>query len=116
MLRDDEGLWKISRKSWVRHVKEYTKSLGISDRTHIQEQTGLWGISLLCHTAKTVSSILFHKVRQKTEDILSEAQRGFWPSRSTLDQIFTLRQLAENYKEFGQENYKCATQMVFKTA
>jgi len=26
---------------------------------HIQEQTGLWGISLLCHTAKTVSSILF---------------------------------------------------------
>ena len=65
------------------------------------------GISLLCHIAKAFSAILLQRVRQKTEDILAESQAGFRPGRSTIDQIFTLRQLAERYEEFGKELYVC---------
>lgn len=65
------------------------------------------GISLLCHIAKAFSAILLQRVRQKTEEILAESQAGFRPGRSTIDQIFTLRQLAERYEEFGKELYVC---------
>ena len=47
------------------------------------------------------------RIRQRTEEILSEAQAGFRPGRSIIDQIFTLRQLTEKYKEFGKELYVC---------
>ena len=39
--------------------------------------------------------------------ILSEAQAGFGPGRSTVDQIFTLRQLAEKYSEFSKQLFVC---------
>ena len=42
-----------------------------------------------------------------TEEILSEAQAGFRRNRNTIDQIFTLGQLAEKYEEFGKELYVC---------
>ena len=42
------------------------------------------------------------RVRNKTEGILSEAQAGFRVKRSTIDQIFTLRRLAEKCYEFGK--------------
>jgi len=41
------------------------------------------------------------------EEILTEAQARFRANRSTVDQIFTLRQLAEKYDEFGKELYVC---------
>jgi len=42
-----------------------------------------------------------------TEEIPSEVQAGLRSNRSTIDQIFTLRQLAEKYQEFGKELYVC---------
>jgi len=47
------------------------------------------------------------RLRSKTEEILSEEQAGFRASRSTIDQIFTLRQLAEKYTEFSKQLYIC---------
>ena len=38
---------------------------------------------------------------------MNEAQAGFRGNRSTIDQIFTLRQLAEKYEEFEKELYVC---------
>ena len=60
------------------------------------------GISLLCHCSKIFTSILLDRLRSKTEEILSEEQASFRASRSTIDQIFTLRQLAEKYAEFSK--------------
>jgi len=65
------------------------------------------GISLLCQCSKVFSSIILQRIKKKTEEILSEAQAGFRGNRSTIDQIFTLRQLAEKYEEFGRELYVC---------
>ena len=65
------------------------------------------GISLLCQSSKIFSSIILQRIKLKTEELLSEAQAGFRRDRSTIDQIFTLRQLAEKYEEFGKELYVC---------
>ena len=59
------------------------------------------GISLLCHSSKVFLSMILWRIRKKTEEILSEAQAGFIRGRSTIDQIFTLRQLAEKYKNLA---------------
>ena len=39
--------------------------------------------------------ILQKRIQQKTEEILSEAQAGFRQGRSTVDQLFSLRQIGE---------------------
>ena len=65
------------------------------------------GISLLCHSSKIFSSIILQRIKGRTEEILAEAQCRFRANRSTIDQIFTLRQLAEKYEEFGKDLYVC---------
>jgi len=65
------------------------------------------GISLLCHYSKIFTSILMERIRKKTEEILSEEQAGFRASRSTIDQIFTLRQLSEKYTDFSKDLFVC---------
>jgi len=59
------------------------------------------GISLLCHCSKIFSSIILQRIKKRTD---AQAQAGFRSTRSTIDQIFTLRQLAEKYQEFGKES------------
>ena len=46
-----------------------------------------------------------NRLRKRTEEILSEEQAGFRADRSTIDQIFTLRQLAEKYTEMNRGLY-----------
>jgi len=55
------------------------------------------GVSLLCHCSKILTSILMERINRRTEEILSEEQAGFRPSRSSIDQIFTLCRLSEKY-------------------
>ena len=65
-------------------------------------------ISLLCHCIKIFSWIILQRIKSRTEEIgLTEVQAGFRTNRSTIDQIFTLRQLAEKYDEFEKELYVC---------
>ena len=45
--------------------------------------------------------------RKRTKEILREAQAGFRAGRSTIDQLFTLRRLAESYSEFSRYLYVC---------
>jgi len=65
------------------------------------------GISLLCHFSKLFTSSLLQRLKSETDEILVEEQAGFRVGRSTIDQIFTLRQLAEKYVEFSKELYVC---------
>jgi len=53
-----------------------------------------------------MTSVILQRIRQRTDEILSEAQAGFRAGRSTIDQLFTLRHLAETYSEFGR--HMCA--------
>lgn len=65
------------------------------------------GVSLLSHCGKVMTSIILQRIRLRTEEILSEAQAGFRAGRSTIDQLFTLRRLAETYIEFSKYLYVC---------
>jgi len=65
------------------------------------------GISLLCHTGKIFSSVVLQRIRQRTEEVLSEAQAVFRLGRSTVNQIFTLRQLDEKYNQFSKQLFVC---------
>ena len=44
---------------------------------------------------------------KRAEEIISESQAGFRPGRSTVDQLFTLRQVTEKYLERGKDLYCC---------
>ena len=65
------------------------------------------GISLLSHACKIFTFILQKRIQQKTEEILSEAQAGFRPGRSTVDQLISLRQIGEKYLEKNKDVYCC---------
>jgi len=56
------------------------------------------GISLLRHCCKLFTSVLMQRLRQRTDEIISEEQAGFRPDRSTVDQFFMLRLLAEKQR------------------
>jgi len=63
------------------------------------------GICLLSHCGKVIASVILQRIQQLTDEILSEAQAWFRARRSTIDQLFTLRRLAETYSEFSKYLY-----------
>ena len=65
------------------------------------------GVSLLSHCGKVMTSVMLQRICLRTDEILSEAQAGFRVGRSTIDQLFTLRRLAESYSEFSKHLYVC---------
>ena len=65
------------------------------------------GISLLSHAGKIITTIIQRRILKRAEEVISESQAGFRPGRSTVDQLFTLRQIAEKYLEKDRELYCC---------
>ena len=53
------------------------------------------GISLLSSAGKVLARIMLTRLQHSLEQLLPESQCGFRKSRSTIDMIFTLRQLQE---------------------
>ena len=53
------------------------------------------GISLLVIAGKILAKIILSRIRDLSETVLPESQCGFRTNRSTIDMIFTLRQLQE---------------------
>ena len=65
------------------------------------------GISLLSHAGKIMALIIQKRILNKTEQILSESQAGFRSGRSTIDQLFTIRQIVEKYMERKRGLFIC---------
>src|SRR2546426_10723825 len=65
------------------------------------------GISLLCHSSKRYTSIILHRIRRRTDEILGEEQAGFRAGRSTIDQIFTLNVVTPGNKlhKYADDTY-----------
>ena len=61
------------------------------------------GVSLLNTAYKILSNILFARISPFAENIIRNYQCGFRRNRSTINQIFMLRQILEKTKEFGIE-------------
>ena len=53
-------------------------------------------VALLCTTYKIVAKILYVKLLPYAAEVIREYQGGFQMGRSTIDQIFTLRQNWKN--------------------
>ena len=63
------------------------------------------GISLLSIVGKVYARIILNRLQCLAQRIYPESQCGFRAERSTIDMIFSLRQLQEKCREQGQELY-----------
>src|SRR6202012_3149167 len=59
------------------------------------------GICLLNSAYKIFAKILYDRLYGYTEEIIGEYQGGFRQGRSTIDQIFTIRQIMEKAWEYN---------------
>ena len=64
-------------------------------------------ISLLSLPGKVYAKCLERKCREIVESKLEDGQCGFHPDRSTMDQIFTLKQIFEKSCEYGKDLFAC---------
>ena len=65
--------------------------------------TNCRGISLISVQGKVYAKCLEKKCREIVEPKLTDAQCGFRPVRSTMDQIFSLQQIFEKSWEYAKE-------------
>lgn len=63
------------------------------------------GISLLSVVGKLFADILLQRLKRIAEKVYPQSQSGYRANRSTIDGIFTLRQLMEKTKEQRQHMY-----------
>ena len=77
----------------------------IHKKGDIMECANYRGVSLLNTAYKILSNILFARITPLAEKIIGNYQCGFRKNRSTINQIFTLRQILEKTREFGIETH-----------
>lgn len=63
------------------------------------------GISLLSVPGKVYTRILQQRLKRYVDEVVAEEQAGFRAGRGTMDQIFTIRQIAEKYFEKNRTLY-----------
>jgi hypothetical protein len=63
------------------------------------------GISLLCDAYKIFSTILFNRLMPHVETTNGDYQCGYHQEWSTVDQIFTVRQILETCSEHGKDTH-----------
>ncbi|XP_038116806.1 uncharacterized protein LOC119769006 [Culex quinquefasciatus] len=63
------------------------------------------GITILNAAYKVLSRILWSKLRPMTETFVGEYQCGFRAGRSTTDQMFTLRQILDKFREYNLQTH-----------
>ena len=99
-----DALFKLCEKVWrmERIPTDWSRAIivPIFEKKDTTVFDNYRGISLmLCHAEKLFASIILQRIREKTDKILTESQAGFRRGRSTIDQLFSLRRLAEKYSE-----------------
>ena len=62
---------------------------------------------MLSHAGKIVTTIIQRRNSKRAEEVISESQARFRPGSSTVDQLFTLRQIAEKFLDKDRELYCC---------
>ncbi|KAI8493113.1 hypothetical protein Bbelb_291170 [Branchiostoma belcheri] len=97
-------LYKLLRQCWsdgeipheMRNAKIVTLYKNKGDRG---DCNSFRGISLLSVAGKAIARIVRKRLQKLAERVLPESQCGFRAGRSTVDMIFTLRQLQEKCRE-----------------
>jgi len=73
----------------------------------MKECTNYRTISLICHASKILLKIINNRLNPLIDKHIGEEQAGFRPGRSTIEQIFCLRMLAEKTIEYDKKLYNC---------
>ena len=63
------------------------------------------GISLLSTAYKVLSGVLCNRLKPFMDKLIGSYQCGFRPGKSTIDQVFTLRQILEKTQENQIDTY-----------
>jgi hypothetical protein len=97
------GIHAICQRAWEEETfpELWTKSVivTIPKKGDLQLCENYRTISLVAHASKILLEIIRRRLKPHIEMHLSEEQAGFRPGRSTVEQIFMWRQLAERYIE-----------------
>jgi hypothetical protein len=113
MLWDFEIPRPSARKFCVSNSNNERKSI-VYKYTPVYRITNLFrfqcsncrGVSLLCTACKIFTTILLNRLKPYSENIRGEYQAGFRKSRSTIDQLYTVRQLLNKCWEFNVDVYQ----------
>ncbi|CAF3702999.1 unnamed protein product, partial [Rotaria socialis] len=101
----------LCNKAWHQGVipKEWGKSIlvPIPKKGDLSECSNYRTISLIKHTSKILLVILLNRIKHHLDPYLADEQAGFRKDRSTVQQILTLRLLAEKTKRQGKKLYNC---------
>ena len=97
-----QKIWET--KTWP---EEWTKSLiiMIPKKGNLRCCKNYRTICLIRHPSKIMLRIIINRLKGKAEELLSEAQAGFRPKRSTTEQIFNTRLLIEKHVDHHQGLY-----------
>ena len=93
-----------SSGTWLR---QWCQSIMIPlpKKGNLRKCTNYRTISLISHPSKVMLRVLLNRLTPCIEDLLSEEQARFRASRSTVDQIFNIRTLAEHYGDHQRPIY-----------
>ena len=79
----------------------------IFKRKDITDCDNYRGSRLLRHSELIFACVLLQRIKARTEEMLSESCAGYSSGRSTIDQLYTLQSIAENYLDHGTALYEC---------
>ncbi|KAL4103847.1 hypothetical protein QTP88_019182 [Uroleucon formosanum] len=91
----------------VRLPKDWNTSLicPIHKKNDPQDCKNYRGIALINVAYKILAYCILDRIKPLSEGVLGEYQGGFRPNRSTTDQIFCIRQIAQKSWEYNNELY-----------
>ena len=64
-------------------------------------------ISMIAHLSKVLLNIMLNRITARSEEFISEEQAGFRANRSTVQQILSLRLIAEKSTARNKKVYNC---------
>jgi hypothetical protein len=104
-LTQKQKIYQLIAKIWKQEKIPYEWSEGIlcpiykkGDKTQCHNYRG---ISLLNITYKTFAILLYNRLSMILKPEIGNYQMGFRPNRSTIDNIFTVRQIYEKCYEYN---------------
>ena len=86
-------------------IRDSTITTQYKNKGDRSDRNNYRGISLLCIAGKLFARVALYRLQKLAERVYPESQCGFRSNRSTVDRIFSLRQLQEKCKEQQQPLY-----------
>ena len=77
----------------------------LKGKGYVHDCSNYRDISLLSVVGKLYGRILINRIKDKTENVISEVQSGFRRGRGCADQTFIVRQICEKYLGKGKDVY-----------